>query len=278
MTTVPVSREASLSDEGEAYTSAQSPHSFSDGSNVHYQRQLSQQERSISSQSPMQLGSTPDYSNSVPDMMPLMFPSNDPFVYPIQPISTLENNDDIQLRFPYIPNNSITTTGENTASIAVYDLFPGTQLSLSDLEALNDAPTGPLNPQHLPQGSGPMPHFEIGVSEQAFWDSVGIQQFPQSHPHPHPHPQPQQPPTQYLPHGQVPINNLQFGVNAGLRAPNLGSSGTGMGMPSNIHRVHVGDGAVNNMGAPSRPNADYGEWSDMGHQAPMNVTRPPRDF
>ncbi|KAI9736676.1 MAG: hypothetical protein M1834_000880 [Cirrosporium novae-zelandiae] len=73
----------------------------SSASSLSFKSQIGTQQQSLLYQQQL--------ANNIPDLTPMMFPSSDPFAYPNQPITTLENQPNFDEGF-YLPESATSTT------------------------------------------------------------------------------------------------------------------------------------------------------------------------
>ena len=117
--------------------SPQDPHSASNSNGAEMQTTNSPNSSIPSTSSQGPYGMQPFSGQAVPDLTAMMFPSADPFAYPNQPMTTLENGHFIKQ--------------ENTMDPSIYNLAPTTS---SSYDSLNPQMFGAM-PAYTLQGQQP---------------------------------------------------------------------------------------------------------------------------
>lgn len=115
-----------------------------------------------------------DASQMVPDLMPIMFPSGDPFAYPAQPMSTLESRhfkdglSEASLPFFKYPISEFNPSFPDRyirQNIATFDSYPGTQVPPREVHTRIDT-AFPSESEHLGiQSEAPTPGSHSSISE-----------------------------------------------------------------------------------------------------------------
>ncbi|PGH18110.1 hypothetical protein AJ79_00738 [Helicocarpus griseus UAMH5409] len=240
----------------------------------------------------------------LPDLMPMMFPSDDPFAYPTQPMSTLENdhfkndaNSAGAAQFGFRPSLTNPSTNPSTsASSPNYDPFHGFQSFSNINQDTNNNPASSL-PYHLkqfPQFSnsprqmsntsastspgGLLQSPDLMSSDEAFfWQDLESQQLSQQQLQsqqqqpqlPQQQPQPQQPQPQPQPDQQITgdqqmLGNPTFGMGIGMGMAGFGGLGMGMGTDIGVNL----DDLLGNTGAGAGTgldgNIEWNQWTDTG--------------
>ncbi|PGH14837.1 hypothetical protein AJ80_05763 [Polytolypa hystricis UAMH7299] len=225
-----------------------------------------QQSGSKPGQQPMTFSPPLHNAGYLPDLMPMMFPSDDPFAYPAQPMSMLEDDNirnEMSAKFPQW--SSVATTSSNgtpTASTPSYDQFS----NLQNLSNQGSSSTNTGLPYHLktfPQFSDyqsmtPTPSHVTesrteslqtalqDIPDNLFWPEMGSQQASQ----------PQSQPSR-LSNEQVLQDTPDFGMGMGLGMTDFGALGMAM---------HVDD-LLGNLGGTAAANngpIDWNQWMDTG--------------
>ncbi|KAH8692744.1 putative C6 transcription factor [Talaromyces proteolyticus] len=135
-----------------------------------------------------------DSSQNLPDLMPIMFPSNDPFAYPTQPLSTLEDRhfkDELSsasyLRDPVLQNSSALSSNNAFSNVTSgFDGYPGIY-GLPAAASARLPSTLPSQFQHLglqSQVQSPSPHSStpekiqspdlVSLPHQFMWQGFGF--------------------------------------------------------------------------------------------------------
>ncbi|KAL4916321.1 fungal-specific transcription factor domain-containing protein [Aspergillus aurantiobrunneus] len=199
-------------------------------------------------------------SSGFPDLMPIMFPSDDPFAYPTQPMSTLEDDhsrfDGNATTVPY--TSGLSTTIDQNANpthagktrldnFGTFPMFQGGNPQSS----MGAAFSGRLSGSHLhspaSHGSTPVEAMNspdlVSIPNQNFiWNGYGINQQPN-----------------YVPDAtmqQMPTGNEQtFAMGTDDNAFNVGLDFTG---------VPLDDIFGNNDSKKGFPNDDWTQWMNIG--------------
>jgi hypothetical protein len=236
--------------------------------------QQQQQEQQPSGKHQISFSPPFDNTNHLPDLMPMMFPSDDPFAYPNQPMSTLEDDhfkhdptsNAVQFAFGSTPP-VLTATGSSpnpsTSSTPTYDGFSGAPIYSNQRSTY--AASLPSHHKHLPQytshqqiPSMPPPGYEtsagivttpdpttMSIPDQNFlWQGLGAQQVPE----------PQSQGQQQLASVQVSPGVPGFGMGMRMGIGMTGFGGLGMNMGMNLDDLlSGGDGPV-----------EWNQWMDIG--------------
>ena len=133
--------------------------------------------------------------NHLPDLMPMMFPSGDPFAYPNQPMSTLEDGHFKHDRLGTAASNTSSmntpatpSTPSHGASFSNAPIFPGgsssnapSSLGLQTFNNLNQQSSG--RSQHLRSPSGGdaihNPDLVSMPNQPLSWQGLSLQSHPQ---------------------------------------------------------------------------------------------------
>ncbi|EEH04744.1 conserved hypothetical protein [Histoplasma capsulatum G186AR] len=268
------------------------------------QQQQEQQEQppSVSSSVKQDTSFSPplDSMAYIPDLMPMMFPSDDPFAYPTQPMSTLENNhfkgesNIAGAQFGFTSSSS--SADPTSASTPILDPFHCFQSFSSNNNQDTSGSTASSLPPHLkqfPQLStlgDPMASASSSTSpggllqspdlismsdESFFWQDLKSHQLSQPQ---HPSSQQQQQQQQHHPHDSRDHHmsgTPGFGMGMGMGMGVAGFGGLGMGMGMNMG-VDLDDilgnitaGAANDAAdgvdtAGPEGNIEWSQWTDTG--------------
>lgn len=116
---------------------------------------------SISSQEPSSLAWAQQFTNpaNLPDLMPMMFPSDDPFAYPTQPMSTLEDDhfrhdNGMPSQYPFDPSQTAamgsTTPGDHSVGVSTppFDLSTLSNFSIGQPQGYRSSVPSHLRPSH----------------------------------------------------------------------------------------------------------------------------------
>ncbi|EEP82677.1 conserved hypothetical protein [Uncinocarpus reesii 1704] len=216
-----------------------------------------------------------DNASHLPDLMPMMFPSDDPFAYPNQPMSLLEDGQfkqdstDISRQFPYRPNHPIQaaldagtptrTTASSPAGFVNAATFSG--FSNQDMSTMPGLPSHPKGPNRFParherRPSEPMPESAstgyienpdlVTMPGQAFlWQNLGVQGpggniFPQST-------------AEEAFHDGIGDFNIPMDIGM------VGLGTLGMGLDTTMGYDHQFDGT--GMDSASTLNPEWSQWS-----------------
>ncbi|KAE8146353.1 fungal-specific transcription factor domain-containing protein [Aspergillus avenaceus] len=225
-----------------------------------------------SRETPMGLYTTPQFSNpnNLPDLMPIMFPSDDPFAYPTQPMSTLENdhfrNDGtVPFGLETTPRSGIpsTTTDSNNAMGVTTPTLEG----LSNFPLFSNGTPTPMNaalPMRLanPPSVGqsrlqsPVSHASTPASGEAV-NSPDLVSLPNNN-------------FMWQGYSFQPQNfqaeSTPQAMPAG-NAPNFGMEDTSMGMGIDLG-ISLDDIFGNNdayRASSGLPNDDWIQWMNVGH-------------
>ncbi|WEW55242.1 Gypsy retrotransposon integrase-like protein 1 [Emydomyces testavorans] len=105
----------------------------------------SQQHQSTPLKHPVSFSPPFDNPHHLPDLMPMMFPSDDPFAYPNQPLSTLEDGQfkqdslDVLRQFSYRAGHPISTTLETgTPTLTTAASSPGAFINGSSFSSVSN--------------------------------------------------------------------------------------------------------------------------------------------
>lgn len=232
----------------------------------------------------------PGFDNNVPDLMPIMFPSDDPFAYPTQPMSTLEDdhfrNDGSSGPFAFDRSSAMPPTAPATAggpnnmvlanppldNFANLSLFAnGTSASVSP--AMANRFSGPQqasrsrlqSPGSTPGETMNSPDL-VSIPNQNFtWQEYNFQ--PQNWPAGDPSGQQQQQQQQQQQPPPPPPQQRSFPAANGL--PNLGSgidenNPTGMGIDLGIQLDDLLGSSEAYRPACNYNNDDWLEWMNVG--------------
>lgn len=125
-----------------------------------------------------------DNIGNVPDLMPIMFPSDDPFAYPTQPMSTLEDGHFRQGGLPLTftptsqkPGISTTQSTDPTGmtlgmSNTTYDSFPNYAVFSNGLPTTTMGATVPNHFQHRRHVSQPQHRSPLSQSPRSAVDTI----------------------------------------------------------------------------------------------------------
>lgn len=131
----------------------------------------------------------PNNTPGLPDLMPIMFPSDDPFAYPTQPISTLENDhfqfDPAGSTAPFMP--ALPTSMDQNAATNINGFNGLPMFQGNNQSSMNAALSNQLSGSHVPS---PMSHAStpgeavnspdlVSIPNQNFaWQGYGMNQQP----------------------------------------------------------------------------------------------------
>lgn len=217
-----------------------------------------------------------DNSNYIPDLMPMMFPSDDPFAYPTQPLSTLED-DHFKFEVPDKTGfnfNLSETTGPGMAKTVQSDpVTPA--FDLADLNSIpvngiaNHIKKVPLPPEHsnvtMPptstamhsSNSQPPSHLKSQPSplgDPFLWASQDNNPSTLLS-----HAEHQEPPQ---PKGASPTlleDSQDFAMGMGIGMTNYGGLGMGMDMSGNLDEI-LSNGLNNDAESP----LEWNQWVNTG--------------
>ncbi|EGE79876.1 C6 transcription factor [Blastomyces gilchristii SLH14081] len=268
------------------------------------QQQQQQQAHSLSSSSLKQDTSFSPPLDSmayIPDLMPMMFPSDDPFAYPTQPMSTLENDHFKKesnipgAQYGLRSSSSLTnsSTDPTSASTPRLDPFHSFQ-SFTNTNNTQDTSGGTASslPRHLkqfpqlstlgnqmtsasgstsPGGLLQSPDL-ISMSDESFlWQDLESQHLSQQQ-----HQQQHQLSQQHQPDNQSVRDHSMSGTpgfGMGMGVTGFGGLGMGMGMNMGVNlddllgnlSAGAGNDADGGVGAAgSDGNIEWSQWTDTG--------------
>ncbi|KAK2731840.1 hypothetical protein FQN55_004427 [Onygenales sp. PD_40] len=256
--------------------------------NQPHQGQQQQQQPSRTQSLNQEISFSPplDSLTYLPDLMPMMFPSGDPFAYPTQPMSTLEDdhfkNDLLGFRPASSSLSGLTDSSTNptNASTPNFEPFNGFQ-SFPSGQDTGNITSLPSHLKHLrqfsqhqqspstsstptsPGGILQNPDIVSMTDDPFFWQRLESQQLPQ-------------PMSSY----QADQNSSEqqfsgppgFGMGMGMGMPSFAGLGMGMGMDINLEDLFgsvgmgsgndSGSGNGNGTGNATDGNIEWNQWTD----------------
>jgi len=218
-----------------------------------------------------------DPSGNLPDLMPIMFPSGDPFAYPTQPMSTLEDdhfkNDRVgnSAQYTFEPgsqratapstSSAVPTSAAVGASTPTFDAYTNIPVFPSGppggvagglpphLQHLNHTPSrvqSPPSHTSTPADMVQSPDLVSIPNQNFMWQSFSFQQ-------------PSLSTDQQQSQQQMTGTNDMRNVGTGMDG--FSPMGTGMDMGVSLDDLfNLGGGA----GASGSGNDDWGQWMSMG--------------
>lgn len=255
---------------------------------------LQSSQRQDASAFPFPQQQVPGFDSNLPDLMPIMFPSDDPFAYPTQPMSTLEDdhfrNEGTSGPFPFDQRTTMpTTTGapngmglpnapsENFSNLSLFN--DGTSTGMSPImsnrfsghqqnsQSRLQSPRSGMSTPGEPVSSPDL----VSIPNQNFmWQGYNFQppNWPAGDPSLQQQPQQQQ--QQQLPQQQQQQQQQQSQFPQSQGIPNFGtgvdeSNSTGMGIDLGIQLDDLLGSSEAYRPAGNYNNDDWLQWMNVGN-------------